>query len=198
MRLRAACVGTVAAALVLSLGAASSAPPGNGDPAGTVAPATAGEEATMEGFVLASPAFPDGGPIPSRFTADGADLSPRLEIRGAPEGTASFALIVDDPDAPVGTWVHWVAWNIPGGTTVIPEGALPEGAVEGTNSWGRTGWGGPSPPRGTGVHRYVFTLYALDAPLDLPASADKDRLLQAMEGHVLGRARLVGTYTRDR
>ncbi len=188
----------MAAALALSLGVACGASPGTSEPAGSMDPATDPGEVVMSSFVLTSPAFSEGKPIPPRFTADGPDLSPELRIQGAPEGTVSFALIMDDPDAPMGTWVHWVVWNIPGDTAVIPEGGPPGGAVEGTNSWGRTGWGGPSPPRGTGVHRYVFKLYALDTTLDLPASTDKAGLLKAMEGHVLGEARLMGTYTRDR
>lgn len=188
----------VAAALALSLGTACGASPGNTDPAGPVVPAAGHEEVAMDGFGLTSPAFGEGQVVPVRYTADGPDLSPPLRIQDPPEGTVSFALIMDDPDAPMGTWVHWVAWNIPGTASAIPEGGLPEGAVEGTNSWGRTGYGGPSPPRGTGVHRYVFTLYALDTTLDLPPSTDKAGLLAAIKGHVLGEARLVGTYTRDR
>ena len=188
----------VAAALVLSLGVACGAPPGRSEAAGAPEPAPTTGEVPMNGFGLGSPAFSGGEPIPPRFTADGPDLSPGLVIRNAPAGTVSFALIMDDPDAPMGTWVHWVVWNIPGTTEVIPEGRLPEGAVEGTNSWGRTGYGGPSPPRGTGIHRYFFKLYALDTTLDLPVSTDTAGLLRAMEGHVLGEARLMGTYTRDR
>jgi Raf kinase inhibitor-like YbhB/YbcL family protein len=108
----------------------------------------------------------------------------------------SFALIVDDPDAPMGTWVHWVVWNIPAPATGIAEGKLPEGAVSGRNSWRRNGWGGPSPPSGT--HRYFFKLYALDTVLELPHTTDAAGLERAMKGHVLGQATLMGTYSRGR
>lgn len=146
-------------------------------------------------FAISSPAFGAGGPIPARFTVDGANISPQLDVAHPPEGTASFALIMDDPDAPAGTWVHWVAWNIPAETRQIPEGQLPAGAVAGRNSWGRTGYGGPSPPSGT--HRYVFKLYAVDRQLELSHRTDKATLLEALEGKVLGRAKLMGTYRRD-
>jgi len=155
-----------------------------------------GDQAMDSGLVISSPAFSNGQPIPAKFTADGANLSPELLIADPPAGTACFALIVDDPDAPMGTWVHWVVWNIPAGTTRIPEGKLPTGAVEGRNSWGRTGYGGPSPPSGT--HRYHFKLYALDRTLELPKTADKQALIDAMEGRVLARAQLTGTYARNR
>jgi hypothetical protein len=146
------------------------------------------------GLAISSPAFADGKPIPPRFTADGANLSPELAIANPPPGTACYALIVDDPDAPMGTWVHWVAWNIPAGATTIPEGKLPAGSVDGRNSWGRTGYGGPSPPSGT--HHYHFKLYALDRTLELPRTTDKAALIDAMEGRVLARAQLIGTYRR--
>ena len=145
-------------------------------------------------LAISSPAFADGQPIPPKFTADGANLSPALAFANPPAGTACFALIVDDPDAPMGTWVHWVAWNIPSGARTIPEGRLPAGSVEGRNSWGRTGYGGPSPPSGT--HHYHFKLYALDRTLELPRTADKTALIDAMEGRVLARAQLTGTYRR--
>ncbi len=150
-------------------------------------------EAAMT-LTIRSPAFDDGARIPVRYTADGPDLSPPLRISGVPVGTASLALIVDDPDAPVGTWVHWVVWNVPPGAPSFPEGGTPDGAVEGRNSWGRSGWGGPSPPSGT--HRYFFKVYALDTVLDLPPTAGKDQLVRAMEGHVLAKAQLMGTYSR--
>jgi hypothetical protein len=153
-----------------------------------------GDQAMNSGLAITSPAFADGQPIPATFTADGANVSPELVIANPPPGTACFALIVDDPDAPMGTWVHWVAWNIPASTTKIPEGRLPAGSVEGRNSWGRTGYGGPSPPSGT--HRYHFKLYAVDRPIELPRTADKQTLIDAMEGHVLARCQLTGTYRR--
>jgi Raf kinase inhibitor-like YbhB/YbcL family protein len=163
---------------------------GGGGPAGS----ENGKGEAAVKLILTSPAFENGQPIPPRFTADGADVSPPLEISGIPEGTASLALIMDDPDAPMGTWVHWVVWNIPPGTRRIEEGRLPAGAVQGRNSWGRNAYGGPAPPSGT--HRYYFKLYALDSDFDLPAVTDKAALLAAMEGHVLGQAQLMGTYRR--
>lgn len=149
----------------------------------------------MNEFRVTSPGFADAGPIPARFTADGANISPELRIAGVSGGAKSLALIMDDPDAPRGTWVHWVLWNIPPGTIVIPEGSEPQTSVGGRNSWGRTGYGGPSPPSGT--HRYFFKLYALDDVIDLPRGADAAELERAMVGHILGEAQLMGTYTRN-
>ncbi|MBW7886092.1 MAG: YbhB/YbcL family Raf kinase inhibitor-like protein [Caldilineaceae bacterium] len=150
-------------------------------------------------FVLESPAFHHGEPIPRAYSCDGRDLSPPLEWKETPQGVRSFALIVDDPDAPRGVWVHWVIFNIPAECSALPEGvstlpALPDGARNGQNSWRRTGYGGPCPP--SGVHRYFFKLYALDTMLDLPSSAGKDELLRAMQGHIIGQAELMGTYAR--
>jgi len=158
------------------------------------ATAAAGEGTVT--MTVESPAFQNGAAIPARYTADGADVSPPLVIRGVPEGTRSLALVMDDPDAPMGTWVHWVAWNLPADTSEIPEGGLPESAVEGVNSWGRRGYGGPAPPSGT--HRYFFRVYALDTALELPVTTDKAGLLAAMEGHVLAEAVLMGRYSRGR
>lgn len=153
------------------------------------------EEEAMEGtFAISSPAFSQGRPIPARFTADGPDISPELRIENAPAGVAAFALIMDDPDAPVGTWVHWVVWNLPPTTRTIAEGSLPDGAVEGRNSWGRNEYNGPAPPSGT--HRYFFKLYALDTSLSFAHPPTKQQLEQAMKGHVLAHAELVGTYAR--
>lgn len=162
-----------------------------------VAPLTAmvAQEDSMDSDMkISSPAFSHNHPIPVRFTADGANVSPQLDFAHPPQGTVSFALIMDDPDAPRGTWVHWVVWNIPAATGTSPEGGLPEGAVQGRNSWGRSDYGGPSPPSGT--HRYYFKLYALDTILDLPTDTGKAELLMAMEAHVLGRAEVMGTYAR--
>ena len=157
-------------------------------------PAAAGEGSMT--MTVESPAFSEGQTIPARYTADGADISPPLVIHGVPGETRSLALIMDDPDAPMGTWVHWVAWNLPAETREIPEGSLPGGTVEGRNSWGRAGYGGPAPPSGT--HRYYFKVYALDTKLDLPPSTDKAGLLSAMKGHVLAEAELMGRYSRNR
>jgi len=146
-------------------------------------------------FALSSSAFIQSQAIPVKYTCDDQDVSPPLQWSEPPQGTQSFALICDDPDAPVGTWVHWVLFNIPAETRELPEQGLPPGgSVDGKNSWGRTGYGGPCPPGGT--HRYFFKLYALDTTLDLPAGVDKAKLLKAMEGHILGQADLMGTYSR--
>ncbi len=145
---------------------------------------------------VSSPAFADGEPIPVRYTADGEDLSPPLAIAGLPPGVESLALICDDPDAPSGTWVHWVVWNLPPDTGLVAEGELPAGSVEGRNSWGRTDYGGPSPPSGT--HRYFFKVFALDRVLELPGTTDAARLERAMRGHVVASAELMGTYARRR
>lgn len=151
-------------------------------------------------FHLTSSAFRDGEMIPATYSADGADHSPPLAWSGQPPATVSLALVCDDPDAPRGTWVHWVLFNLPGDTRGLPEhtppdGALPNGAQQGKNDFGKLGYGGPAPPRGK-PHRYFFKLYALDASLKLPAGATKDQLLKAMQGHVLAETRLMGQYRR--
>jgi Raf kinase inhibitor-like YbhB/YbcL family protein len=156
-------------------------------------------ENTMS-FALTTTAFADGGGIPKKYTCDGADLSPALNWHDAPAGTQSFALIADDPDAPVGTWTHWIVWNIPGKTTALPEG-IPkvgesgDGARQGKNDFKRLGYGGPCPPPGN-AHRYFFKLYALDAKLDLKAGAGRSELEPAINGHVLAQTGLKGTYRR--
>ncbi len=149
-------------------------------------------ETTMQ-MSLTSPAFNEGEVIPVQYSCDGDDVSPDLDWFGIPEGTASLAFIMDDPDAPVGTWIHWVLYNIPADMPGLQLGLTGAG-VDGTNSWGTTGYGGPCPPGGT--HRYFFKLYALDLNLDLAAGAYKEELLAAMDGHILGQAELMGTYTR--
>lgn len=150
-------------------------------------------------FELTSPAFDEGGTIPSRFTCDGDDVSPALAWAAPPDGTEGFAVIMDDPDAPAGTWVHWVVYDLPPSLSSLEEDVPPRtilqgGGTHGENSWGRVGYGGPCPPDGT--HTYVFKLYALDARLGLDPGADKARLLDAMEGHVLAEARLTADYAR--
>ena len=144
---------------------------------------------------LTSPAFANNDAIPSEFTCDGADVSPPLIINDVPSNAKSLALVMDDPDAPVGTWDHWVVFNIPPSTKSIPKGAEPQGTA-GKNSWGRTGYGGPCPPSGT--HRYYFKLYALDTILNLPEGATKKDLERAMQGHIIAQAQLMGTYKRSR
>ena len=155
------------------------------------------------GFALTSPSFSPGAEIPSRHTCDGEDVSPALAWSGAPKETKSFALIVDDPDAPdprapKTVWVHWVLYDLPAGTDSLPPGltarTLPKGAREGLNDWKQAGWRGPCPP--IGRHRYFHKLFALDAVLPDLGRPTKAQLEKAMEGHVLARAELVGTYQR--
>jgi hypothetical protein len=146
--------------------------------------------------------FEDGQPIPVQYTGDGADVSPPLRWTDAPAGTRSFALICDDPDAPAGTWVHWVIYGLPAATKELPERistaeTLPSGARQGLNDFRRVGYAGPLPPPGK-PHRYFFKLYALDAELPLKSRAAKPELLRAMEGHILAEAQVMGTYRRAR
>jgi Raf kinase inhibitor-like YbhB/YbcL family protein len=151
-------------------------------------------------FVLTSSAFQDGERIPDRYTCKGEDLSPPLSWRGAPEGTKSFALIVEDPDAPGGTFIHWVIYNLPAALTELSEGVpvskrLEDGSLQGINDFRTIGYRGPCPPPGR-PHRYFFILRALDRELALPAGATKAQLEKEMRGHVLGEAKLMGTYSR--
>jgi Raf kinase inhibitor-like YbhB/YbcL family protein len=154
-------------------------------------------------LTLKSSAFQSNGEIPREYTCDGGDASPPLEWSGAPAGTKSFALIVDDPDAPDPkapkmTYVHWVLYDIPASTTALPKGgkSLPSGTRVGLNDWKRTGYGGPCPP--IGRHRYFHKLYALDAQLGDLGKATKADLERAMKGHILAQAELVGTYQRSK
>jgi Raf kinase inhibitor-like YbhB/YbcL family protein len=149
---------------------------------------------------LSSPSFLNGETIPRKNTCDGEDLSPPLNWTGIPQGAKSLALIVDDPDAPRGTWVHWVIYNLPSAQTSLPEGvakvANPAGlGAQGNNDFRRPGYGGPCPPAGT-PHRYFFKLYALDASLNLGPGATKADLEKAMQGHVLAQGQLIGKYGR--
>lgn len=148
-----------------------------------------------ETFALTSPAFASGQPIPARHTCTGADLAPELAWDVPPAGTQSLALIMDDPDAPGGTWTHWILFNLPPQTqTLSPAQAVPAGSLNGKNSWGKAGYGGPCPPFGT--HHYYFKLYALDAALDPAEGATRTELLARMDGHVLAVAELMGTYAK--
>jgi len=149
---------------------------------------------------LTSTSFNDGSLIPSKFTCSGANLSPQLAWSAPPAATASFALTVTDPDAPRGTWVHWVLYNLVAGTRALPEGLpalgqLPDGALQGRNDFGEIGYGGPCPPPGS-PHHYVFTLYALDAKLNLPVGEKRAQVEAAMKGHILASGRLVGLFQR--
>jgi Raf kinase inhibitor-like YbhB/YbcL family protein len=147
---------------------------------------------------LTSAAFQPGATIPKQYTGDGADHSPPLRWSEPPAGTKSLALICDDPDAPRGTWVHWVLFNLPGQTRELAEGVpmtetLGNGAEQGKNDFGKIGYGGPAPPKGK-PHRYFFKLYALDGSVDLPAGATKAQLVEAMKGHILAEGQLMGHY----
>lgn len=149
---------------------------------------------TAASFKLISPAFETGKTIPDKYTCDGTNVSPALSWSGFPEKTKSFAIIMDDPDAPMGTWVHWVVYNIPNTVTSLEEkkGAAAIKAIDGLNSWDETGYNGPCPPGGT--HHYHFKLYALDKVLSQTKSLTKDELLDAMKGHMLGEATLTGLF----
>jgi len=162
------------------------------------------EEEGLTGYPaipLTSDAFAAGEMIPKKFTCDGPDFSPKLTWSGAPERTQSFALIMDDPDAPVGTWVHWVLYDLPASALELPEGVpkdeqLSSGARQGRNDFGKIGYGGPCPP-GSKPHRYFFKLYALDSRLGLKAGATKADVVRAMKSHhILAQAELVGKYGR--
>ena len=155
----------------------------------------------MQTITIESSAFGEGGMIPVQYTCDGKNVSPPLRWSEPPEGTGSFALISDDPDAPAGTWVHWVVYNIPPGVRELPENIpstekLPDSTVQGTTDFWSIGYGGPCPPSGT--HRYYFKIYALDAMLNLRHGATKQQLLAAMEGHIRARGELMGRYTRHK
>lgn len=153
---------------------------------------------------LTSAAFSPKQPIPKKYAGEGPDVSPPLNWSGIPKEAKELALICDDPDAPrPEPWVHWVIYKIPASATGLPEGIAkspqppePAGVVQGANTWGRIGYGGPMPPPGHGVHRYFFKLYALDAPLNVGPGLDKDQLLKAMTGHILAQGELIGTYQR--
>ncbi|MGH7469098.1 MAG: YbhB/YbcL family Raf kinase inhibitor-like protein [Longimicrobiales bacterium] len=144
---------------------------------------------------ISSSAFKNGGKIPRQHTCDGSDVSPQLELGHVPAHARTLALIVDDPDAPRGDWVHWLVYDIPVAVQSFAEGQAPAGATQGRTDFGRTNWNGPCPPPGK-PHRYFFKLYALDAALELRAGATKKDLLDAMAEHIIDQAQLMGTYER--
>lgn len=149
-------------------------------------------------FHLTTTAFDNGAMIPKKFTCDGKDISPPLTWTEPPKGTKSFAIIVDDPDAPSGTWVHWVLYDVPADTRELTEGIrkdrqLPNGALQGRNDFGKIGYNGPCPPKGAS-HRYFFKLYALDSRTNLKTGASKSDLERAMKGHVLTQAEIIGRF----
>jgi len=167
---------------------------------GALIAATLAFAASPTKMELKSPAFENGAEIPRKYTCDGADVSPALAWESAPAGAKTFALVADDPDAPVGTWVHWVFYDLPATTKDLAEGVaaaetLPDGAKQGLNDFRKVGYGGPCPPPGP-AHRYFFKLYALDAPTNLKPRSTKQQLLDAMKGHILAEAELVGRYGR--
>jgi hypothetical protein len=144
-------------------------------------------------MILESSAFIQGEAIPAPFTCQGSDQNPPLHISDVPAEARSLVLIMDDPDAPGGTWVHWLMWNIPPQTADIAEGSTPQGAVQGKNSWGHAAYGGPCPPSGT--HRYFFKLYALNDTLSL-SSANAQQLEKAIQPHIIAQCTLMGTYQK--
>ncbi|MFH1316670.1 MAG: YbhB/YbcL family Raf kinase inhibitor-like protein [Candidatus Woesearchaeota archaeon] len=146
----------------------------------------------MDDLIISSPAFENNGEIPSKYTCDGDDVNPPLDIEGIPDGTKELVLIVDDPDAPVGNWDHWVVINIPPDLSTIEENSVP--GTELKNDFKKTSWGGPCPPGGT--HRYFFKVYALDIELNLGASSDKKDVESEMEEHILAKGELIGVYSR--
>jgi len=143
---------------------------------------------------ISSAAFENNSFIPSKYTCEGQEINPPLEFRDVPEDTKSLLLIVDDPDAPMKTWVHWTIWNIDAKTTQVLQNSCPKGAVEGITSFGRTGYGGPCPPSGT--HRYFFKLFALDKMLDLSPNSYARDIESTIEGHIIRKAELIGLYKK--
>ena len=148
----------------------------------------------MVNMKLTSPAFENNKDMPSEYTCDGPNVLPDLNLEDVPENAKSLALIMDDPDAPAGTWVHWIVWNISPSTKKIAKGTEPQG-IQGTTSFGKSGYGGPCPPFGT--HRYFFKLYALDTTLNLKEGSNKEDLEAAIDGHIIEKAELMGTYKRQ-
>ncbi len=190
---------TITGLLVLGIQLSYKGAPQDSEAPAEPAPPEAPEEATAVDLTVTSEAFADGEAIPVVYTCDGEDRSPPLAWSELPEGTASVAVFCDDPDAPGGTWIHWVLYGLPAGTVALDESAAaqepPAGGFHGLNSWKKAAWGGPCPPPGPG-HRYVFTVVALDAPLDLPAGAPRDAVDEAIQGHVLARGTVMGRYKR--
>ena len=160
------------------------------------------EEGSSMTWTITSPAFADGERIPAKYTADGEDISPPLDLGEVPEGAVELALICDDPDAARGVWTHWVLYGLSPDVAELPEGIVPRAkvnrpaCVQGLNSWPKVGYGGPSPPAGTGAHRYRFTVYALDGPVELEPGATRRELAQTMRELIIAEATLTGTYSR--
>ena len=179
----------IGAVLILAMGCVAEPPrPGS-------TPDALAEQREVSTMKVTSPAFAEGATIPMKYTCDGDDVIPPLVFSDVPHDAKTLALVVDDPDAPVGNWDHWVVWNIPATAKGIVEGVVPDGVV-GRNSWKKNAWGGPCPP--DREHRYFFKLYALDTELELSREATKADLERAMDGHVLAKHELVGRYDRNR
>ena len=166
-----------------------------GGAAAILLPAIASFAAGGATMKITSSAFHEGANIPSKFTCDGSDTSPPLQIAGVPSGAKSLVLIVDDPDAPGGLFTHWLVWNIPPQTNSIAEGSAPKG-VQGANDFGKSGYRGPCPPPGT--HRYSFRIFALDRELELGSGAKRSQVDAAMKGHVIAEGELIGRYARKK
>jgi len=149
----------------------------------------------VEGLKISSPSFENGGKIQKKYTCDGENVNPPLKIENVPSNAKSLALVFDDIDAPRGTYVHWIVWNIDPGLKEIKENSVPEGVVQGTNDFKKRNYGGPCPPRR--AHKYVFKIYALDTLLNLNPNSTKTDLEKAMEGHIISRAQLMGLYKRN-
>ena len=156
---------------------------------------TTGKDTSAAAMKISTHAFSERRPIPERFTADGKNANPPLVVSGVPKEAKSLVLIVDDPDAPMGAWTHWIVWNMNPGTTAISEDSVPRDAVVGRNDAGTAKYVGPAPPRGT--HRYYFRLYALDTKLDLDAGTTRPDLDAAMQSHILAKSELLGRYGRE-
>lgn len=190
-----ACNGSTSAALPTTSSQQAPASPTNTD-----LPAPAEVLPTPPPFQISSSGFAEAEVIPDRYACTGDNLSPELHWGEPPSGTESLALILDDPDAPGGSWVHWVIFNMPTDQSSLPEGVAPlaehsDGSLSGSNSWGELGYGGPCPPQGS-THQYIFTLFALDTTLELSAAASKQDLIAAMDGHVLAETDLSGLFSR--
>jgi Raf kinase inhibitor-like YbhB/YbcL family protein len=149
---------------------------------------------TTSPMTISSPAFGDNQAIPKKYSCDGDGINPALVFKDVPAGAKSLALIVEDPDAPTGTWIHWVMWNISPSATGIAENSVPAGAIQGQGSSGQNIYGAPCPP--SGIHHYIFNVYALDSELKLPSYSTAENLQAAIQGHVLNKAQLVGLYGR--
>jgi Raf kinase inhibitor-like YbhB/YbcL family protein len=178
--------------VIVAAAAAVGLASGCGDDGGaTSAPAPS----AAQRITVSSTAFTEGGTIPRRYTCDGEDVSPPLSFSGVPSGTKGLAVLVEDPDAPHGTFTHWVVWNAPPSHTSWPAGQLPRGAAQGRNGFKKNGYGGPCPPKGQ-RHHYVFSAYAADRTLDLKSGASADAVKRALTGHALASGHLTGLYGR--